>query len=134
MNILLDTHIILWALKDDSQLPAKAREIIDDLDNRIFYSTASIWEVEIKHHARPEKIKISGAELSELCQKAGFEMLPIVDEHVKALASLKRPDDAPAHNDPFDRIMLSQAKSEGMRFVTHDSLIPQYNEENVISV
>ena len=49
MNVLLDTHIILWALKDDPKLPKKAKDIIDDLDNRVFYSTAAIWEVEIKH-------------------------------------------------------------------------------------
>ena len=134
MNVLLDTHIILWALKNDPQLPAKAKNVIDDLGNNIFYSTAAIWEIEIKHNARPDKIKINGEELSELCRKAGYEMLPIMDGHVKALAGLKRPADAPTHNDPFDKIMLAQAKSEGFSFLTHDSLILQYNEACVISV
>ena len=134
MNVLLDTHIILWALKSDLQLPTKAKDIINDMGNNIFYSTAAIWEIEIKHNARPDKIKISGEELSELCRMAGYEMLPIMDGHVKTLGSLTRPKNVPEHNDPFDRIMLAQAKSEGFKFLTHDSLIPQYNEGCVISV
>ena len=134
MNVLLDTHIILWALKDDPKLPKKAKDIIDDLDNRVFYSTAAIWEVEIKHQARPSDIKISGHELSELCIQAGYEMLPILDAHVCALETLYRQRNLPSHNDPFDRIMLAQAKSEGLFLVTADALIPQYNEGCVISV
>lgn len=134
MNILLDTHIILWAIKNDPKLPVKARDVIDDLRNNIFYSTAAIWEIEIKHNARPDKIKISGEELSELCRKAGYKMVPIMDGHVKVLSGHRRPADAPAHNDPFDRIMLAQAKSEGFSFLTHDSLISQYNEACIISV
>ena len=134
MNVLLDTHIILWALKDDPKLPKKAKDLIDDLDNRLFYSTAAIWEVEIKHQARPNDVKISGRELSELCKQAGYEMLPILDAHVSTLETLKRQRSLPSHNDPFDRIMLAQAKSEGLFFVTADTLIPQYNESCVIFV
>ncbi len=71
---------------------------------------------------------------AEECDKHGYCVLPIENKHVSALATLKRGEDAPAHNDPFDRIMLAQAKAEDMAFVTHDSLIPFYNEDCIIFV
>ena len=61
-------------------------------------------------------------------------MLPVLNKHVSALETLKRPKDAPKHNDPFDRIMVAQAKAEGIMFLTHDSLIPYYDEPFIISV
>ena len=134
MNLLLDTHIVLWALKDDPKLPQKAKDLINNLNNRLFYSAAVIWEVEIKHQARPYEMKISGADLSDLCKKAGYEVLPILEPHVCALETLNRPRSLQAHNDPFDLIILAQAKIEGLYFVTADSLIPQYNENCIIPV
>ncbi|MDO5424265.1 MAG: type II toxin-antitoxin system VapC family toxin [Eubacteriales bacterium] len=134
MKVLLDTHIILWALENSSKLPEQARKIIEDEENQIYYSTASIWEIAIKHKARPDKMRIDGRGLSEKCQASGFEMLPVSDRHVYELDTLTRPEDAPPHNDPFDRIMLSQAKADGLKFLTHDSLIPHYHEPCVLSV
>lgn len=134
MDLLLDTHILLWALTDDPKLPQEAKEMIQDEKNEIFYSTASVWEVSIKHSIHPENMPISGKELSEYCAKAGFQMLVVRDDHVYELETLKRSENAPKHNDPFDRIMVAQAKAEEMAFVTHDSLIPYYEEKCVISV
>lgn len=134
MRVLLDTHIILWALENNSKLPKKAREIIEDERNQIYYSTASVWEIAIKHMARPDKMLINGRAFSEKCMDSGFEMLPVYDRHVYGLETLTRPDNAPPHNDPFDRIMLAQAKVDELRFITHDSLIPYYNEECVLAV
>lgn len=134
MRVLLDTHIILWTLENNSKLPEKARKIIGDERNQIYYSTASVWEIAIKHMARPDKMLIDGRAFSEKCMESGFEMLPVYDRHVYGLETLARPDNAPPHNDPFDRIMLSQAKVDELRFITHDSLIPYYNEECVLTV
>lgn len=134
MRVLLDTHIILWALENNSKLPEKARKIIGDERNQIYYSTASVWEIAIKHMARPDKMLIDGRAFSEKCMESGFEMLPVYDRHVYGLETLARPDNAPPHNDPFDRIMLAQAKVDELRFITHDSLIPYYNEECVLTV
>lgn len=134
MKALLDTHVLLWALADDPKLPNLARRIISDQTNKILYSTASIWEVSIKHAAHPDKMRISGADLVALCEKGDFEQLPIFAKHVAALETLLRPKESKPHNDPFDRIMISQAKADALTFITHDSLIAGYQEPCVLSV
>ena len=128
MKLLLDTHILLWALTDDRRLPQSARSMILDPKNIIYYSVASLWEVSIKHSIHPETIPFSGKELDDYCRAAGYRELSVTAPHVFALETLARAETAPKHNDPFDRIMLAQAKAENMRFVTHDHLIPHYNE------
>lgn len=134
MKILLDTHIIFWALENNVKLIERAREIIENERNQIYYSTASVWEIAIKHMAHPEKMRIDGRGFSEKCTCSGFEILPIYNRHIYGLETLARPDNAPPHNDPFDRILLSQAKVDGLKFITHDSLISYYNEECVLIV
>lgn len=134
MNILLDTHELIWALNDDPRLSKKAYEYITDPDNDIFYSTVSIWEVAIKHAIRPDDIEFNGKELAAFCKDAGFFNLPVYDKHVFAMETLVRPSDAPRHNDPFDRLLVGQAKAENMVFLTHDSLIPYYNENCIVPV
>lgn len=134
MKYLLDTHILLWSMDDNPNLPDKVKAILEDKNNEIYYSTASIWEVQIKHQAHPNDMVIDGQKLSEDCRTMYFRMLPITDSHVFQLGSLHRSTDAPAHKDPFDRIMLAQAKSEGLIFITHDSLIPYYYEKCVLQI
>lgn len=134
MKVLLDTHIVLWALTDDDKLSEKARMIILSKENEIYYSTASVWEVAVKHMLHPEHMPISGRQLSDYCQQADYQMLSIRDDHVYALETLQRSENAPSHKDPFDRIMLAQAKAENMLFLTQDSLIPYYQENCIISV
>lgn len=134
MKLLLDTHIILWALDDNPKLSGKARDLIMDMENDIYYSTASVWETTIKYMARPDKIRISGSKLSDYCKEMRYQMLPITDNHVKALETLVYHNKSQIHNAPFDRIMLAQAKAEGLKFVTHDSKIPFYEESCVIAV
>lgn len=134
MKLLLDTHIILWALDDNPKLSRQARKIIMDIENDIYYSSASIWEATIKYMAKPDKIYISGSKLSNLCREMGYLMLPITDDHVKALETLTYHNQDSPHNDPFDRIMLAQAKADGLKFVTHDSKIPFYEEDCVVVV
>ena len=111
MKILLDTHIAIWAVLDSEELPDEARAMILDEDNEIYYSAASVWEITIKHMAHPETFLYSGKYLAEGCSAT-----------------------YPPHKDPFDRILLAQAKSEGMKFMTHDGLIPYYNESFIVSV
>ena len=134
MKILLDTHIIIWTLENNPKLSDKARELIEDESNEIFYSVASIWEVQIKHMARPDKMHIDGKDLSEKCIASGFTVLPVVERHVFALDYLKRKEGAAPHNDPFDRMLISQAKQDGLLFLTHDSLLPDYQEECIYAV
>lgn len=134
MKLLLDTHIILWALDDNPKLPEQAKALIMDADNDIYYSAASVWETTIKYMSKPDKIRLSGSQLSKLCQKMGYHILPITDKHVAKLETLIFHNKDQVHNDPFDRIMIAQAKADGLKFVTHDSKIPFYNESCVIAV
>lgn len=134
MNLLLDTHILIWALNEDPKLSEKARSLILDPDNAIYYSSVSIWEVAIKHALHPDNVQFSGKELSQYCQEAGFLPIEMRDKHVYALETITRADDAPAHHDPFDRILIAQAKAENLSFLTHDSLIPYYNETCIVPV
>ena len=133
MNLLLDTHLLIWALNDDPKLPQAARDLILDPDNTIYYSAASILEVSIKHSNHPDNVPFNGKTLSQYCREAGFLPLEIREKHVLALETLTRPDTAPPHRDPFDRILLAQAKNENLSFLTHDELIPYYKEPCILS-
>ena len=134
MNLLLDTHILIWALNEDPRLSETAREMILDAGNVIYYSTVSVWEISTKHALHPENVAFSGRELASYCQKAGFLSLEIRDKHVFALETVTRPENAPKHSDPFDRMLIAQAKAENMSFLTHDALIPYYEEKCIIPV
>ncbi len=134
MKVLIDTHIAIWSVLDDPKLPEAARDILLSKENIIYYSSASVWEITIKHMAHPEAFLCSGYHLAKGCYENGFIGWPVSNPHCFVRDNLKRPENAPRHNDPFDRIMLAQAKAEGMRFLTHDSLLPYYNEPFIISV
>ena len=134
MRILLDTHILLWALENNPKLPERAYQLISDETNELFFSTASVWEITIKHLAKPDKMLISGEDLAHLCEQAGYNALPILNQHVFQLNTLKRPENAPPHHDPFDRMMIAQAKAEKIIFMTHDALLPDYSENCILYV
>ena len=134
MNLLLDTHIAIWALNDDSLLSEKARKLILDPDNTVYYSTVSVWEVLLKHSRRPDSIPFDEKDFSEACREAGFVPLSLADKHILAVHTLSRSDGTKEHNDPFDRLLLAQAKVENLSFLTHDELISGYAEKCVIPV
>ena len=134
MNILLDTHLILWALNDDPKLPKRARSLILNPENTIYYSVVSVWEVSLKHAVRPDNVELDAREFTAYCQRAGFVPLDLTDKHVHASETLTRPEDAPRHSDPFDRLLLAQAKAERFFFLTHDSKFPGYQERCILAV
>ncbi len=134
MNLLLDTHIAIWALNDDPHLSPKCRKLLLNAGNTIYYSTVSVWEVLLKHAKNPRNLELSAAEFSKYCKQAGFYPLNLSDKHILAVETLKRGAHAKEHNDPFDRLLLAQAKVENLSFVTHDSLIPGYEEKCIITV
>lgn len=131
MNILLDTHIAIWALLDSPRLTEKARELILDPDNTIYYSVVSVWEVLLKHAGHPEDMELTPAVFSESCKDAGFIPLELRDKHVLAVSAF--PPSVEGHKDPFDRLLLAQAKAENMNFLTNDSKIPLYPVKCVIA-
>ncbi len=134
MKVLLDTHIVLWAIADTARLSEEVIKLLESKDNEVFYSVASIWEVAIKHKIRPEQMPVSEETFVDLCQKTGFVQLPIKSEHIFLLKTLVRPETAPKHNDPFDRMLLAQAKYEKLKLITHDAMLPYYEEDCIMSV
>lgn len=134
MKLLLDTHIALWTLAEPERLSDDVVAMLKSPANIGYYSVASVWEIAIKHKIRPEEMPISEEAFVELCGEAGLCQMSISVEHIYMIKTLVRPDNAPRHNDPFDRLMVAQAKAEGMVFVTHDSLILHYNEKCVMFV
>lgn len=132
MRILLDTHILLWALSNDAKLPEKARELIKNEENEIYYSVVSLWEVEIKHLAHPDIMPVSAEEISEYCEQSGYKQITIKENHIFTIKGLKRKKNTQPHKDPFDRMLICQADVEKMVFITHDFLIPGYNKSCIL--
>ena len=134
MKLLLDTHILLWALSDDPKLPEKAKKLILDPANELYYSTISVWEVELKRLAHPDQMPLTASALVEYTELAGYRQITLKTSHICQLASLQREESAPIHKDPFDRILICQAMTENMLFLTHYPLLAGYQEPAVCIV
>ena len=135
MKILLDTHIVLWFNTEDKRLSQKAWDILLDPKNEIYYSVINIWETEIKYLNKKESFPVSGKQLKEFSEKAGLQNLDLKPQHTLMLSTLHYSESAPKpHKDPFDRMLICQAKSEEMLLMTHDALLPYYNEPCVLWV
>ena len=125
MRILLDTHALLWTLNADPRGETIRRDVIDP-HNEVYFSAASIWEIAIKHSAG--KLSHGPAEIRKAAIKQGFFELPVYSKYTEELESLVFPDDLPRHKDPFDNLLIAQAKMEGMVFLTSDKKISKYKE------
>ena len=134
MEFLLDTHIILWTLFKPYNLSQKAISVLSNKENEFYYSIVSMWEVAIKHRKHPKAITRSGTEFMHYCEAMGFTKLPIDDRHICALETLHEKEGCKGHDDPFDRILLAQAKGDGMTLLTHDSKFSFYDEPYVYLV
>ena len=118
MNLLLDTHVLLWWLDDDPTLGEKARDMITDGSNLAFVSAAVIWEIRIKEAIG--KLSIPKNFKGVLDQQP-FEMLDITAEHAHMISALPL-----YHRDPFDRMLIAQAKVERLSLVTRDVHFKKY--------
>jgi len=118
-RVLLDTHLLLWAVAEPRKLPAAARRRIEEAD--VFVSAASLWEVSIK--AALGKLAANPAEVLAEIEPAGFTLLPITGEHAVAVAKLPS-----VHADPFDRMLVAQAKTEPLLLVTNDAVLTGYGD------
>src|SRR5208337_326765 len=121
MKLLLDTHLLLWAAGTPDRLPAAARSLLDDPQNEPIFSSASLWEVAIKHGLGRRDFGVNARLLRRGLLDNGYTELPISSEHAVALDSLP-----PMHKDPFDRILLAQSMVEGITLLTADPLVAQY--------
>jgi len=118
MNLSLDTHVFLWSLSAPERLSKAARNAIEDPTNIVFVSAAVVWEIEIK--AALGKLR-SPPDLANQIAAANFQELPITIAHGLALKQLPN-----LHRDPFDRILLAQARGAGLTLVTADPAVLQY--------
>lgn len=123
MNLLLDTHVALWAITDSPKLPKKAREMIESPRTSIWISAATIWEIAIKHSLGRGDVPVSGQDALRYFRESGYRFLPIEPEHAAAVEDL-----AAHHADPFDRILVAQAIVEPMRLMTHDPIMARYSD------
>ena len=118
MRLLLDTHIILWWINDDPSLSRIARTLIADPGNTIFISPVSTWEIWLKKSLR--KLKIPAA-FDAVLAKEQFEHLPLTVAHTRAVADLPW-----HHRDPFDRMLIAQAKTADLTLQTADAKLVSY--------
>jgi|SRR5690348_6511399 PIN domain nuclease of toxin-antitoxin system len=121
MRILLDTDLLLWAAAASGRLPAQARAAIVKSENELIFSTASLWEVAIKHSLGRRDFRADPRVLRRGLLENGYTELPITGAHAVAVASLP-----PLHRDPFDRMLIAQAISEGISLMTSDPKLAQY--------
>jgi PIN domain nuclease of toxin-antitoxin system len=123
MNVLLDTHIALWAITDDDRLSARAREMILSERTIVWVSAVSVWEIAIKHGLGRGDMPVSGLEAVDYFREAGYRFLPLEPEHAAAVETLPR-----HHQDPFDRLLVAQAVTEPMHLLTHDAMQATYGD------
>ncbi|MEL3901389.1 MAG: type II toxin-antitoxin system VapC family toxin [Treponema phagedenis] len=128
MKYLLDTHTILWYLFGDARLPKTTKDIIEA--NPCFYSYASFWEIAIKQSKKKLEFTRTVYEIDEMCRQAGFIKLPITLDDFNRIRNLPFQENV-RHNDPFDRILISQAIENDLTIITTDGNIPLYDVKTV---
>lgn len=132
MKLLLDTHILLWTLTNDPDLPPLARKLIGDETNDIFFSSLSAWEVELKHEKHPRQMIIGGKDLAHYAVQTGFYPIEVGLDEIALLPMLRRRENSPEHHDPFDRMLICQASVNGMFLLTKDVRISEYTDPCII--
>lgn len=123
MNLLLDTHLLLWAAAEPRRLSAKARALLLDSANQLFFSSASVWEVGIKSGLERADFKVDPRRLWRMLLISGYRELPVSSEHAVAVLDLPS-----LHKDPFDRILVAQARVEGLTLLTTDKVVAKYGD------
>jgi PIN domain nuclease of toxin-antitoxin system len=119
--MLVDTHLLLWAVASPRRLPKGARSLLLDAANEVFYSAASIWKVAIKSALRRRDFEANPTVLVRALAQSGFAKLPVTAAHAARVAGL------PAiHRDPFDRLLVAQSLAEPMTLLTNDAVLVGY--------
>lgn len=121
MRLLLDSHLLLWAALTPRKLPEQARILLADTRNIPVASAASLWEITIKAGLGRADFRVDPHLLRRGLVENGYEELAVTPQHVLAVAGL--PD---LHRDPFDRLLIAQATTEGILLVTHDPVVQAY--------
>lgn len=121
MHLLLDTHLLVWAMGSPERLPVGLAPMLEDPAQIPVFSVASLWELVIKSALNRPGFDVQPALLRRALLDAGWQELPVLAEHVFAVADLPL-----RHRDPFDRLLLAQAKAEAMLLVTADQQLAGY--------
>lgn len=122
MKVLPDSHILAWFAEDDANLTEEMREVLENADNNLLFSSASIWELTIKRALNRVGFNIEPSVLHRALLANGFEEIPVTSSHALTVGILP-----PIHKDPFDRILIAQAMVEGALLLTSDETIAQYD-------
>ena len=122
MNLLLDTHTTIWFITEDKTLPSNVKTLIEDTTNTCFVSIASLWEMGIKHSLGKLNLKVDLKRIFELIDLSGLTILPITTSPILTNTTLEF-----HHRDPFDRLIIAQAKSEGLTIASKDVVFKDYN-------
>ncbi len=122
MKLLLDTHLLLWAAGQPERLSPAARKLLEDEDNALVFSAASLWEITIKSDLGRDDFQVDPRLLRRALVDNGYTELPITNRHVLSLKGL-----AAVHKDPFDRMLVAQSIAEGIPLVTTDPLVARYS-------
>jgi len=123
LNLLLDTHVLLWAAAGSKRLSRSARALLLDEGNNLHFSPASLWEIVIKRRLGRDDLEADPFRLRRMLASSGYAELSVTSDHVLAVDGLP-----PLHNDPFDRLLIAQARSEGMRLLTVDARVVAYGD------
>lgn len=121
MILLLDTHLLLWAVGMPDRLSRQARTLLEDPDNQPVFSVASLWEISIKRGLGRSDFQVDSRLLRRGLTDNGYQELAITGEHALQVDSLP-----PIHKDPFDRILVAQAMAEGITLLTSDDTVSRY--------
>lgn len=123
MKLLLDTHVLLWAAGEPDKLSETSRLLLQDETNDLFFSSASIWEIVIKRGLGRDDFRVDPLRLRKMLVMNGYTEISVASDHALAVDGLP-----PLHKDPFDRILLAQARTEGLSLVTADEQLTKYGE------
>ncbi|MGI8992403.1 MAG: type II toxin-antitoxin system VapC family toxin [Bryobacteraceae bacterium] len=121
MKLLLDMHLLLWAAGQPDRLPGPARKLLDNSENELLFSAASLWEIAIKRGLGREDFRVEPRLLRRGLLDNGYSELAITSEHAVGLDILP-----PIHKDPFDRMLVAQALAAGVTLLTVDSKVARY--------
>ena len=120
---MLDTHLLLWAASEPKRLSAKARALLLDPANHLVFSSASLWEISVKNGLERLDFNVDPRRLWRMLLVSGYRELPITSEHAVAVNELPN-----LHKDPFDRILVAQARVEGLMLLTVDKVVAKYGD------
>ena len=121
MKLLLDTQLLIWVAGLPQRLSAAALTLLNDPGNELLFSAASIWEIDIKYALRQDHFRVDPRVLRRRSLDSGYTELPVTGRHAVTIDTLPR-----LHKDPFDRLLLAQAISEGIILLTSDAQLARY--------